>query len=134
MKRNEWKLLLKQAMKGGAAAMVMIGVGVLILSYLLSQDSVKEEPMRYFLTALILISAGVGSIVTTCGISAGKMAVAGIYSAALMSLLLAVNILFFGRGIEGFWVTLLVVVGASFGAVIPSITPKRTKRIKGFKF
>ena len=121
-------------MKGAMTALLMIGSGALLLGYLVVKEWVSEENIRYYLTAVMVISAGVGSVLSACKAPTGKVTVAAVCGVMILMCLIIINILFFACGIEGLGVTMIMIMGSVLGAVIPSIAPTKTKRIKGFKF
>lgn len=108
---------------GCAVAMVVLVSGVLLLAFLIAQDSVQYAVSAYWITTIILLASAIGSVVSMRG---KTMVVAAIvFALTFWITLLAITALFFDGVYTGVPITLLLITGGSF---LPTLIGKKTRK------
>ena len=131
---NNIKNILKEIFKGVLVGTSLLEVGIIVAAYAVKCAFVSEEYIRYVVTGVLVLSNIIGCSTAIKGTETGKLMKTVGYSAGIMLLLASVNILVFATGFSGVLFMTIAILGTSFAVLIVSITPKKTKKMKHYKF
>ena len=125
-----WKPVLLGAAFGiGILCACLFGVG-----YLVYNENITQDVIRYALTVSLLLATFSGALYVMA--KSRKCKLVGVLScgAIMFLLLVMINMLLYAEGFSGVGQTALLSIGASITAFLPSLKPKKVRKMKGFKF
>ena len=131
---NNIKNILKEIFKGVLVGISLLAVGIIGSAYVVKRALVSEEYIRYVITGVLVLSNIIGCLTAMKGTETGKLMKAVGYSAGIMLLLASVNILLFATGFSGVLFMAMAILGTSLAVLLVSIAPKKTKKMKHYKF
>lgn len=129
--RNSEKSIPVAICAGTVISFVSMIIGVMIITLLLSNETIAEAVIGYAVLLTTLISVVVGTVVTVLLVKSRVFVLSLCTSSAFFLLLLALTAMFFGGQYSGVPATLLVIIGGSVGVAL--ITAKYLYSSKSYR-
>ena len=105
-----------------------------ILALLITKETVKIELASYGVCAALSLGSAVASWIASIGHKEKILLLSGISGVAYLIMLLCANALFFGGQYRSFWVTAILVIGASMAVGIARFVGKEQSGRRRFRY